>query len=67
LHIVDLLANLAVESEAFFESCALLKGFAGAVLIGPETGIADQCLQSIKLTLAGAGVKGTSGRRRRGF
>jgi hypothetical protein len=44
----------------------LLKGFAGAVLIGPEARIADQGLQIIKLALAGAGVKETSGRLRLG-
>ena len=41
---------------AVFEAGALLKCFAGALLVGPEAGIADQGLQVIKLPLARAGV-----------
>jgi hypothetical protein len=58
------MGETAVESESFFQSSALLEGLAGTVLIGPEAGIADPYLQIIELTLAGAGVKGTSGRLR---
>jgi hypothetical protein len=52
--------NALIESESLFQSCALLEGFAGTVLIGPETGIAYESLQILKLTLASVGVKGTS-------
>ena len=55
---------LTVERESFFEASALLKGLAGASLIGPETGVGNQGLQFIELTLAGTGVKETSGRLR---
>jgi len=55
---------LSVEGESFFQSCALLKSFAGALLVGPEAGVTDYGLQIIKLTLASAGVKETSGRLR---
>jgi len=67
LCIVYLAGNLPVERQSFFESCALLKGFARTVLIGPEAWIANYRLEFIKLTLAGACVKETSGRLRPGI
>jgi hypothetical protein len=56
--------DLAVKSQCFLKPRALLESFAGTVLVGPETGIADQCLQLVEFALAGIGVKGTSGRLR---
>jgi hypothetical protein len=41
LSIVHLAGDLPVERESLFETRALLKGFAGAVLIGPEAWVAD--------------------------
>jgi len=55
---------LSIEGESFFQSCALLKSLAGALLVGPEAGVTDYGLQIIKLTLASASVKETSGRLR---
>jgi len=55
---------LAIEIEAFFEAGALLKDFAGAVLIGPEIGFRDLLLQLVELMLFRARVKETSGRPR---
>jgi len=58
------LGYLAIEFESFFEASALLKDFAGAILIGPEVGLSDLLLQVIELPLFGTGVKETSGRPR---
>ena len=67
LRVVDLTRYFPVEGERFLEPSALLKSFAGTVLVGPEAGIADYSLQFIELSLAGTGVKGTSGRLRSVF
>jgi hypothetical protein len=67
LRIVHLAGDLPVESERFFESGALLEGFTGALLVGPEARIADYRLKLVKLALARACVKETSGRLRRVF
>ena len=55
---------LTIALEAFFKSGALLKDFAGAILIGPEVGFGNLLLQFIELALLRAGVKETSGRPR---
>ena len=52
LCIVHLVRDLPVESEGFFESSALLESLAGAVLVRPEAGVADQGLQFVELALA---------------
>jgi hypothetical protein len=59
-----LTGDLAVKSQCFLEPGALLESFAGTVLIGPESRIADQCLELVEFALAGIRVKGTSGRLR---
>ena len=64
LHVVQALRYLTIEIEAFFETGALLKDLAGAILVGPEAWICNLLLQVIELALFGAGVKETSGRPR---
>ena len=53
----SLTGDLPVEFERLFEAGALLEGLAGSFLIGPEAGIADQCLQFVELTLPGPASK----------
>ena len=67
LHVIELARYLIIEFEAFFEAGALLKGFTGTFLIGPEIGIGDLLLQLVELTLFRAGVKETSARPRCAF
>ncbi len=55
---------LTIEVEGFFEAGALLKEFAGAILVGPEIGFGDLLLQFIELLLLRPGVKETSARPR---
>jgi hypothetical protein len=64
LNVVDALGYLTIEIEGLFKSSALLKNFAGTVLIGPEVGLSDLLLQVVELLLLGTGVKETSARPR---
>src|SRR5262249_10787798 len=61
LHIIDALRYLPVNVEILFEARALLKDFAGAILIGPEVRFGNLLLQFIELLLLGPCVKETSG------
>jgi len=67
LHILKLPRYLTIEIEALFQAGALLKNFAGAILIGPEIGFGGLLLQLVELALLRAGVKETSARPRREF
>jgi hypothetical protein len=53
---------LAVEFERLFEAGALLKNFAGAILVGPEVRLCNLLLQIVELLLFRACVKETSAR-----
>jgi hypothetical protein len=56
-----------VEIDGLVEAGPLLQNFAGAFLVGPEIGIADDGLKLIELTLLPFRVKGTSERPRCGI
>jgi hypothetical protein len=55
---------LTIELETFFEAGALLKYFAGAILIRPEIRFGNLFLQLVNVALFGARVKETSARPR---
>jgi hypothetical protein len=61
LHVVDALRYLTVKIETLFEAGALLKNFAGTVLVGPEVGFGNLLLQVVEQLLLNASVKETSG------
>ena len=67
LYVIQASGYIVIEFEALFEAGALLKGFTGTFLIGPEIGIGDLLLQLVELTLFRAGVKETSARPRCAF
>jgi hypothetical protein len=58
---------LAIEFERLLEAGALLKNFAGAILVGPEVRLCNLLLQVVELLLFGPCVKETSARPRCGI
>lgn len=51
LGVVELGGNFFIDVEGFFEAGSLLKSPGRSLLIAPESGIVDQCLQFIELAL----------------
>lgn len=61
LGVVELVSDLMVDLNTFFEACALLKDFTGSFLVGPEIGLFGYLfLQLLDLPLFRFGVKETS-------